>query len=360
MGLPAGPDRGDFGPGGEEAVDVVDVHRVAPGALQRGGPADLPVPAHRVTGAVQVRRGPALALAPGLTGQWRGGRVDLPAEGDLGRAGPAGGAHRHPVRPGQQRAGVEHAVLRQGAPRARVDPVPLGHAAVGRVGVRRGHLEILLGRSGLALRGPVDERRGRCPVPRVGAGRGGEHADRAADDLEGERVALGLDDLGGGLGQPEAAPGVRVADGVAAGGERRGRAVRPGPAVRPGRVAALPGVGDREAEQAHAARQPGRVPAQPGGGDRRAVPGDARDAQRAVVHGRRDSGGPGRGARDPGGERGEREHHGGGQGQPRLHGQLRKAGGSRSRWAAKRSSHMATVCAVVSVAAVFGSSRAAW
>ena len=44
----------------------------------------------------------------------------------------------------------------------------------------------------------------------------------------------------------------------------------------------------------------------------------------------------------------------------RLHGQLRKAGGSRSRWAAKRSSHMATTCVVVSVAAVFGSSRAAW
>src|SRR5207248_8827790 len=32
--LPAGPDRGDFGPGGEEAVDVVNVHRVATGTLQ--------------------------------------------------------------------------------------------------------------------------------------------------------------------------------------------------------------------------------------------------------------------------------------------------------------------------------------
>jgi hypothetical protein len=43
-----------------------------------------------------------------------------------------------------------------------------------------------------------------------------------------------------------------------------------------------------------------------------------------------------------------------------IMGQLRKAGGSRSRWAANRSSHMATACVVVSVAAVFGSSRAAW
>ena len=214
----------------------------------------------------------------------------------------------------------------------------------------------VVSRSGVPLTNAVAG----CLVSRVGADRGGgERADRAADDLEGERVALGLDDLGGGLGQPEAAPGVRVADGVAARGERRGRAVRPGPAVRPGRVAALPGVGDREAEQAHAARQPGRVPAQPGGGDRRAVPGDARDAQRAVVHGRRDGGGVRGWAGDPGGERGEREHHRGRQGQPGLH-ELRKAGGSRSRWAAKRSSHMATTCAVVSVAAVFGSSRAAW
>ena len=60
--LPAGPDRGDLRPGGQEAVDVVDVHRVAPGALQRGGPADLPVPAHRMAGTVQVRRVPAVTL----------------------------------------------------------------------------------------------------------------------------------------------------------------------------------------------------------------------------------------------------------------------------------------------------------
>ena len=92
--LPAGLDRADLRPGGEEAVDVVDVHRVAPGPLQRGGPADLPVPAHRVAGTVQVRRVPAL----GLDRVAAGGRVDVPAEGDRGGAVLVGGAHGHLVR----------------------------------------------------------------------------------------------------------------------------------------------------------------------------------------------------------------------------------------------------------------------
>lgn len=39
---------------------------------------------------------------------------------------------------------------------------------------------------------------------------------------------------------------------------------------------------------------------------------------------------------------------------------LVSAGGSSARWAASRSSHIATTCAVVSVAAAFGSSSAAW
>ena len=43
-----------------------------------------------------------------------------------------------------------------------------------------------------------------------------------------------------------------------------------------------------------------------------------------------------------------------------LRAQPVNAAGSRSRCAANSSSHMATVCAVVSVAAVFGSSSAAW
>ena len=38
----------------------------------------------------------------------------------------------------------------------------------------------------------------------------------------------------------------------------------------------------------------------------------------------------------------------------------RSAAGSRWRWASSSSSHIATVCAVVRVAAVFGSSSAAW
>ncbi len=262
-----------------------------------------------------MRRVPARLPGARLAGQRGGQRHDPPAEPDPGRSRPVRGAHADLVRADGELPGIEHVTGRHGPPRAAVHPVPLdGRSICGVVG-RRGDLEVLLGRGGTPLRGSVAEITNRALMPPVRADSGARQpAHGAPEDPERERGGPGLDHLGRGLGDPQAAARVGGPGAVLPGRERRGRrAGRRGAVFSAGR-AALPGVSHLEAEQLHPAGQPGRVPGQAGRRDQRAGPGATADPQRAAVHGCRD--GRARAGRRPGG-RGRACRPGAGRARPR-------------------------------------------
>ena len=245
---------------------------------------DLPVPAHRPAGAVEVGRIPAAATVPWDAGDRPRQRYHPPVEGAHARAGGIGGAHGDRVPAGTQRSGREPARRGERRPRSAVDPVGHRRRAVGAVVVRRREGEVLLVGTGARLRQPVHERALRGPPGAVaGDRRSGRCRRRRTDDMERERRRIGLDGLAGGDSDLQVAAGIGVAGHVAAGGEGRGGRVGGGAAARPGRLAGAPGVADLEAEQAVAGRQRRDVPGEPGGGDGGAVarlPGDVQDAGR--------------------------------------------------------------------------------
>ena len=281
--------RAHLGGGGQEAVDVVDVHRARPGPLQRGRPGRSASPS--ASGARVASRCGGYQQCP-WQAQRRGQRHHPPGEPRGGRAGLVGGAHRHPVPAGAQRAGVEHAAGRHWPPAPVVHPVPLGGRPVGGAVVRRGHAEILLRRRGAPLRRPVHEpahRRAPGPVGAYGPVAGGAHRDAFCA----ERKCRGtrLHDLGGGLGELQEPAGIGVTGDVPPGGERGGRGVRAGAALAR-RGARVPVVTDLEAEQPVPGRQLARAPGQARRPHRAAVAQGTGDPQRAVV--------PWRGSASPG------------------------------------------------------------
>ena len=174
--LPRRVERPHLGPRRQEPVDVVQVDGPRARALERRHTADLPVPPHRMAGAVEVRRRPARPLA---CDRRREGH-DPPARTGASSSRPSSTRGRRSGA-SRGRAGRWRRPCVRGTPLpgTAVDPVAEPRPAVGGVVVRRRDGEPLARGPRARRRQAVHERRRRRarsagrPRPRLPRARGG-------------------------------------------------------------------------------------------------------------------------------------------------------------------------------------------
>ena len=318
---------------------------------------------HRIGWPVESRCGGAQQVPWHATG--RRERHDPPREPACRLTGRVGDADDDPVRAEPEPARGDDLAPRHSAPGAAVDPVAKPRTAVGSVEVRRRDREPLARGAGALRRQAVHKRRRRRAAARVGRHDSPrEHVAAGAENPERERGGIGLDDLGRRLDELQPPARVGVGDRVVRRRKRRRRRPAAGQAAPAGRRARAPLVGDLEAQEPIARGEMPGVPPKARGADDAAVAQDAGDLRAADGDGRPDPvPGVRRNRRVPARRRRLRGRPGGGEqdekraGAPERH---RIPSGRAGPCASISASTIWTVWSGVSVADVFGSSRAAW
>ena len=352
--LPRRVERPHLGPRRQEPVDVVEVDGPRARSLARRHAADLPVPPHRMAGAVEMRRRPARPLAR----EGRRERHDPPGEPARRRPSRVRRAHRDPVRAEAEPAGRDDPARPHVLPGAAVDAVAKPRTAVGGVEVRRRDGEPLARRAGAPRRQAVHERRHRRPAAPVPGDRPcGGRAPGGAHDPERERRRVGLDDLGRRLDELEPAAGVGMRDDVAPGRERRRPRAGGERAPPAGGRTGAPDVRDLEAQQPVAGGQPPRTPAQPLGAQRPPVSQCPANAERPVGDRRLNAGGE---RRPCGGKRADGHDSRDDETASARHDPLRMPAGRASPCASIMASTSSEIASGESVAEALGSSSTAW